>query len=167
MSGFLGSAGSKSRIIGETEIDVDADSWMRFASASQSASSATSIAWDGVGKMGSNITYDGTSDYIQVAKAGWYFISVNYGHNAKNDQNVEINVRQSQSTGADPSGNGAFPRIYGSTMNDGIAYISQSMAGFIYLAATDRVDTNGTYHLYGESDIHGSMTFFSGLRVGA
>jgi hypothetical protein len=149
------------------DIDVDADGWMRYVTVNQTASSAASIVWDGVNKMGSNITYDGTSDYIQVAKAGWYYIAVTYGHYAKTDQNVEIFVRKSQSTGATPSGNGVFPRIYGSTMNDGISYTTLSMSGLVYLAATDRVDTYGYFACYGSANVYDAMNHFTGVRLGA
>lgn len=149
------------------DIDIDADGWMRHTTANAEATSAAVVVWDGVGKMGSNISYDGTSDYIQVAKAGWYFVSLHYAHLSKEDQNVELFVRQSQSTGATPSGNSNLPRLYGATMNDGVTYTTKSMSGFLYLAATDRVDVYGIYHLYGSPNVYDSMTLFSGVRLGA
>tara|TARA_R110002020_G_scaffold55176_2_gene153293 strand:- start:375 stop:1007 length:633 start_codon:yes stop_codon:yes gene_type:complete len=149
------------------DIDIDADGWMRYANANAEATSSAVIVWDGVGKMGSNITYDGTSDYIQVAKAGWYFISVHYVHLTKEDQNVELFVRQSQSTGATPSGNSSLPRLLGATSNDGITYWGKSITGYLYLSATDRVDVYGIYHLYGSPNLYDAMTLFTGVRLGA
>jgi len=150
------------------DIDIDADCWMRYATASQDGSSNQTIVWDGVVKMGSNVTYDGTSDYIQVAKAGWYWVTVQYSHLNKEDQVVELWVRQSQTTGASPTGttNTAIPRIYQQTCNDGTGYFDAARSGFLYLAATDRVDVHGTFHLYGTALVKDAMNFFTGVRVG-
>jgi hypothetical protein len=148
------------------DIDCDADSWGRYAYASQNFSGA-SIAWDGIIKMGTNVTYDGTSDYIQVTKAGWYLVTFQYAHDSTSSVQVRVVFRKSQTTGASPSGDGVLPRLYTDGGNNGTGYWSEIRSGMIYLNATDRVDLYGQGHIYGTPLLHNAMSLFTGVRLGA
>jgi hypothetical protein len=147
--------------------DVDADSWNVGPSATAQYSSNSELVFGLTHKMGSNCSVSGGT--VTVGTAGWYYLLLCYGHNAKSDQNTDFKMHTSPTTGAAPSSstvNDWGGRLYSTTTNDGTTYWGKTMQWTVYFAATDKVRLYGTGWVYGESTKQYQMTVFSGHRIG-
>ena len=149
--------------------DVDADSWNVYPSATADYNTSSEFVMGGTNKMGSNCSI--SSGTVTVGTAGWYYVVLHYGHDAKQDQNTGWQLHTSPTTGAAPSSSTVSDwggRLYSTTTNDGTTYWGKSMQWTVYFAATDKCRLYGTGHVYGDSGGRQyQMTSFHGFRLGS
>ena len=154
MSGIVGSAGSKSGVIGQSEIDIDADSWLYTASTTTTYSSAT-FDFDNQNKLGSNITE--SAGTFTIGTAGWYYVYWKIvDHNATVNIDTYLRLNGSNVTAS---------RMYSEYASQSIGYFGEMMARVIEIASTNTLQIYGSGRLYGQAAPH-PLCWFGGFRLG-
>ncbi len=159
MSGIIGVTGSKSGIVGQTEIDPSKDSWYRVLTDTHSGAGTIDFGADM--RLGSNIGYSG--GVITVGKAGWYSVSFVLGNDGTGSGAVQVHLCKN----GNGTSNYVTERIYWAGINE-MSYYGESKTTIVDMAAGDTLQVYALEGvIYGNGTWYYSMTSFQGHWIGS
>ena len=139
-------------------IDCDADSWWYFLPAVLDQTVAAVVDLSGAAKLGSNVTESG--GVMTVATAGWYLITTCMVQNGSDYDANNLHIRKNGTDVAryywEASSWMNWPQFYSSTGNI-----------IVEASASDTFDLYGTGNWYGNAVADQSMSYWTGIRLGA
>jgi len=149
MSGIIGGAGSKSKIIGKSTVN---DRWYNTFSGVVSQSAA--IIDFAVPNLGSNVTE--SAGVVTVATAGWYYIFMSLANNAASNTAAHVYLKHENTQ--------IQHRIYQESAG-GTPYQAISASWMVEALATDTFCIYGSGNFYGASSTN-NMSYWLGYRLG-
>ena len=136
-------------------IDCDADAWARIAPTTDQDSAAV-IDWATSVHLGSNITESG--GVITVGTAGWYLVCFHISNASAYADNMDMHLRKNDSN--------QLGMIYWQG-NTEINYLGMEATVLIECSADDTLDVYGTGYYAGDTVAATSVSWFTGVRLGA
>ena len=136
-------------------IDCDADAWARIAPVTDQDVAAV-LDWETSVHMGSNITESG--GVITVGTAGWYLIGIHISNQSAFADNMDMLFRKNSTA------------VLGKTYwqgNTEINYLGMQSTVIVECSADDTLDVYGTGYYTGDTVASTSLTWFTGVRLGA
>ena len=136
-------------------IDCDADAWSRIPPMTDQASAAV-LDWETSVHMGSNITESG--GVITVGTAGWYLIGIHISNASAQARNMDMLFRK--------NGTAILGATYWQS-NTEINYLGMQSTVMVECSADDTLDVYGSGYYAGDTVASTSLSWFTGVRLGA
>ena len=135
-------------------IDCGADAWARIAPMTDQASAAV-LDWETSVHLGSNITESG--GVITVGTAGWYLVGIHISNASNQARIMDMLFRKNDTA------------ILGKTYWDNctIKYMGMQSTVIVECDADDTLDVYGSGYYAGDTVASTSVTWFTGVRLGA
>ena len=135
-------------------IDCGADAWARIAPMTDQASSAV-LDWETSVHLGSNITESG--GVITVGTAGWYLVGIHISNASNQARNMDMLFRKNDTA--------ILGKTYWDTCT--IKYMGMQSTVIVECDADDTLDVYGSGYYAGDTVVSTSLTWFTGVRLGA
>ena len=156
MSGIIGSAGSKSGVIGyDQDIDIDQDCFMAGLDPRWDTGGEVSavVDFDDIIKLGGNVTHDSAGTFTP-STAGWYLIILTLANHSDETDATNIFIQRDSVT--------VGGRIYWANASQ---YGGKTTEIIVYLDGSQTIRVYGYGDLYGSSGVD-TMASFLGFRLG-